>query len=169
MSRLIGRPVRDAQGEQIALRRDIIVPLDMGAGSYPAVIGLMARITRRDFFIPAVLLVSLDESKGAVLSAARFDLQPFARRPAEILLHEDLLDKQVIDLGGARVVRVADLLVDNEGGRYVLKSLEIGAYAIIRAHPASEREWSLAWSGAGLDRGRSICQRDRGCDTYSLT
>ena len=134
LSRLIGRPVRDARGDHVATLRDVIVRLGVGggAGPYPPVTGLMARVNRRDFFIPADLIVGLDEGRGATLSAARFDLRPFARREGEILLEDDLLDKQVIDLGGVRVVRASDLLLDHHAGRYVLMGLEIGSAAIVR-------------------------------------
>jgi len=48
LSQVLGRPIRDLEGERVATIKDVIVRL--GAGDHPPVTGLVARYRRRDFF-----------------------------------------------------------------------------------------------------------------------
>ena len=69
-------------------------------------------IGRRDFFLPRSRIAEFDE-QGARLNSDMLDLRPFARRDGEVLLARDVLDKQLIDVDGKRVVRVNDVqLID---------------------------------------------------------
>ena len=89
----------------MATVKDIIVRL---GEDHPPVTGLVARYRRRDFFVPRGTLAQLNES-GARLNSDILDLRPFARRDGEALLARDVLDKQLIDVDGKRVVRVNDV------------------------------------------------------------
>jgi CBS domain-containing protein len=105
LSQVLGRPIRDREGERAATLRDVIVRL---GEDHPPLTGIVARLGRRDFFLPRAHIVSLDES-GARLNTDVFDRTPFNRREGEILLARDVLDKQLIDVDGKRVVRVNDV------------------------------------------------------------
>jgi CBS domain-containing protein len=106
LSQVLGRPIRDLEGERVATIKDVIVRL--GEGDHPPVTGLVARYRRRDFFMPRWRISEFNE-RGARLNADILDLRPFARRESEVLLARDVLDKQLIDVDGKRVVRVNDV------------------------------------------------------------
>ncbi len=106
LSQVLGRPIRDLEGERVATIKDVIVRL--GEGDHPPVTGLVARYRRRDFFMPRPRIKEFNEH-GARLNADILDLRPFARRENEVLLARDVLDKQLIDVDGKRVVRVNDV------------------------------------------------------------
>ena len=53
-------------------------------------------------------MTELNES-GVRLNSDILDLRPFVRREGEVLLARDVLDKQLIDVDGKRVVRVNDV------------------------------------------------------------
>lgn len=129
LSSLLGKPILDKQDETIASIKDIIVRL--GGEPHPPVIGLVARAGRRDFFIPIANISRLD-ARGAKLSSYSVNLQPFARRDGEILLGKDVLDKQLVDLNGRRIIRVNDIQLAQSDGEYVLAGVDIGAQAILR-------------------------------------
>lgn len=128
LSRLLGCPIRDSQGERIASLRDVIVRLV--DGETPVVTGLVARLGRSDIFLPVAEVIALGES-GVDVAPTQMDARSFQRRAGEILLHDDLLDKQVIDLAQKRVVRVSDIVVEQRQEHYVLTGIEIGARAVI--------------------------------------
>jgi len=110
LSQVLGRPIRDLEGERVATIKDVIVRL--GEDDHPPVTGLVARYRRRDFFLPRWRIAEFNE-RGAQLNADILDLRPFARRESEVLLARDVLDKQLIDVDGKRVVRVNDVqLID---------------------------------------------------------
>lgn len=110
LSQVLGRPIRDLDGERVATIKDVIVRL--GEEDHPPVTGIVARYRRRDFFMPRWRIKDFDE-RGAQLNSDTLDLRPFARREGEVLLARDVLDKQLIDVDGKRVVRVNDVqLID---------------------------------------------------------
>jgi magnesium transporter len=106
LSQILGRPIRDLEGERVATIKDIIVRL--GSDDHPPVTGLVARYRRRDFFLSRESITVLNQN-GARLRSDILDLRPFVRRESEVLLARDVLDKQLIDVDGKRVVRVNDV------------------------------------------------------------
>lgn len=116
LSQILGRPIHSAEGESIAVIRDLVVKY--GNDDHPLVVGIVARYRRRNFFIPHGQL-KVFGTGGTQLRSDILDLRPFARREGEILLAKDVLDKQLIDIDGKRVVRVNDvqLLEINEEWR----------------------------------------------------
>jgi magnesium transporter len=108
LSQVLGRPIRDLEGERVATIKDVIVRL--GAGDHPPVTGLVARYRRRDFFLSRWRVSELNQ-QGVRLNSDILDLRPFVRREGEVLLARDVLDKQLIDVDGKRVVRVNDVQI----------------------------------------------------------
>ena len=102
LSQVLGRPIRDLEGERVATLKDVIVRL--GEDDHPPVAGVVARYRRRDFFLSRWRITELNEH-GARLNSDILDLRPFVRRESEVLLARDVLDKQLIDVDGKRVVR----------------------------------------------------------------
>ena len=111
-SQLVGKPIEDPHGEKVAILKDVIVHIDPREGKseemYPPLAGLLVHTAGRDVWIPAVQVAAFEE-KFIRLASAQMDLQRFIRRDGEILLGKDVLDKQLVDIEGRRVVRVNDL------------------------------------------------------------
>jgi CBS domain-containing protein len=108
LSQVLGRPIRDLENERVATIKDVIVRL--GEEDHPPVSGFVARYRRRDFFLPRWRINAFNDH-GARLNADILDLRPFVRRENEVLLARDVLDKQLIDVDGKRVVRVNDVQI----------------------------------------------------------
>src|SRR5579884_3359044 len=106
LSDLIGRSICTESGERIAQVRDLVIRVR--SGGYPPVSGVVTRSNWKSFFIPWSHVESLDQT-GFHLHTAQVDLHTFSRRDGEMLLQKDVLDKQVVDLKGRRVVRSNDL------------------------------------------------------------
>jgi magnesium transporter len=128
LSRVIGRPVSDGQGAPIGKVDDLIVAL---GDRYPPVTGLVVVAARRRIFLKWSAVESLDET-GARLSTRTIDIGPFHQRPNEILLRTDLLDRQIVDIDGRRVVRVNDLRLDEVAGDLHLVAVDVGASGLLR-------------------------------------
>jgi CBS domain-containing protein len=108
LSQVLGRPILDLDGERVATLRDVIVRL--GEDEHPPVAGFVARYRRRDFFMPRWRIAQFGED-GVRLNSDVLDLRPFMRREGEVLLARDVLDKQLVDVDGKRVVRVNDVQI----------------------------------------------------------
>ena len=127
LSQLINAPIRDRDGERIATVRDLIARIGEG---YPPVTGIVARQGRREFFIPIGGIASIG-ADGVTLSSAKLNIGRFERRDGEILLNRDVLDRQIIDVNGKRVVRVNDLQIAPVEGSYRLIGADVGARALL--------------------------------------
>jgi magnesium transporter len=121
LSQLLGRPIREVEGERVATLKDVIVRL---GEDHPTVTGLVARYRRLDFFVPRSHVARID-THGARLSSDVLDLRRFARREGEILLARDVLDKQLIDVDGKRVVRVNDVQIIEGGGEWRVTGADV--------------------------------------------
>jgi len=128
LSQAIGRPVLDAAGEPIGKVDDLIVAL---GSRYPAVTGLVVATDRRRIFLPWSHVARFDAS-GARLSTPTIDITKFHQREDEFLLREDLLDKQIVDIDGRKVVRVNDLRLDDVEGKLHLVAVDVGAAGLLR-------------------------------------
>lgn len=127
-SQLVGKPIEDPHGEKVAILKDVIVHIDPREGKseemYPPLAGLLVHTAGRDVWIPAVQVAAFEE-KSIRLASAQMDLQRFIRRDGEILLGKDVLDKQLVDIEGRRVVRVNDLALGQVPGQLELRLLAV--------------------------------------------
>ncbi len=129
VSQILNRPIFDGRNEKIASISDIIVRY--GEEDYPPVIGLVARYRRRNFFMPRRDISELSE-QGAKMRSAVLDLSPFIRREGEVLLGKDVLDNQLIDVDGKRVVRVNDVQLIEVGDFWRVSGADVSLQGFLR-------------------------------------
>lgn len=129
LAQLLGKPVMDAQGRRIGTIADFCV---VPEGLFPRVSGiLVARRGQRAAVVPWDSVARLDQN-GAVLVAAPEGAPLRDLADDEILLHRDVLDQQIVDLHGRRVVRVNDLRLARTDGELRLIGVDVGARALLR-------------------------------------
>ena len=76
-------------------------------------------------------MTSLD-SGGATLRTSAIDISKFQQRPNEIRLKLDLMDRQIVDIDGRKVVRVNDLRLDEVEGALHLVAVDVGPTGLLR-------------------------------------
>src|SRR4029077_18969911 len=129
LSQVLGRPIRDLEGERVATIKDVIVRL--GTEDHPPVTGFVARYRRRDFFLSRWRISEFSE-QGVRLNSDILDLRPFVRRDGEVLLARDVLDKQLIDVDGKRVVRVNDVQIIEAAGEWRVTGADVSLQGLWR-------------------------------------
>ena len=129
LSQVTGRPVRDNQNEPIGKVADLIVAV---GDRYPPVTGLVVNTDKRKIFLPWSSVASLDLENGARLRTTTIDINRFKQRPNEILLRENLMDKQIVDIDGRKVVRVNDLRLDEVEGSLRVVAVDVGTSGLLR-------------------------------------
>jgi len=127
LTSLVDRPVQGKTGEPIGKLEDVIVRI---GDPYPPIIGLVVKDGRRRFFVPATHLQSLNGA--AELASSIVDLAPFSRRDGEVLLRRDVLDHQLIDITGRRIVRVNDVQLTRVDETYRVVGVDVSAQALLR-------------------------------------
>jgi CBS domain-containing protein len=128
LTNLLGRPVHGKTGELIGKLDDLIVRI--GDAAYPPITGIVVRDGRRRFFVPAIQLGELDDV--ARLNSSTINMQPFRRRDGEVLLSRDVLDHQIIDITGRRLVRVNDVQLAQVEATYRVVGVDISPQALLR-------------------------------------
>jgi CBS domain-containing protein len=129
LSLVVGGELRDADGLRLGKVEDLIVRL--GSDDYPPVTGALAAIAGRAVFVPADLITTI-EFGAVTIRRSRLDLQPFTRRPQEVLLKEDVLDRQLINVDGARLVRTNEIEIARIEGWYRVVGVDTGPRGLFR-------------------------------------
>ena len=106
LSLVLGAALRDSDGSRLGRVDDAIVRLE-GSG-YPPLTGFLVTVAGRQSYLPAERVASV-APRTVTLSKAKLDLRPFSRRPEEVLLKHDVLDHQLINVEGARLVRANEV------------------------------------------------------------
>lgn len=123
LSEFLGAEVVDKDQRRVGRIKDITV---RSSEPYPVVTGLILS-TRRGEVIPW--------SSVRAVAGSEVALRDTAVLPAhaeELWLARDVLDKQVIDMDGRRVVRVNDLQLAENGGQMLLVAADIGIRGLLR-------------------------------------
>jgi magnesium transporter len=129
LSQVLGRPIRDLEGESVATVKDVITRL--GEDDHPQITGIVARYRRRDFFVSRWRITEISEA-GVRLNSDVLNLQPFERREGEVLLARNVLDKQLIDVDGKRVVRVNDVQLIEVAGAWRVTGADVSLQGLWR-------------------------------------
>lgn len=135
LSQILGRAVKDAQGANVGKLNEVMV--DSDGSAFPRVVAFGISQNGQERVIPAHLAGDIEPqsiSKGIALSASLNQLPAYELTGSEIELNHSVLDKQIIDTNGRRVVRVNDLRLDRpqEQGDYRLVGADVSARALLR-------------------------------------
>jgi len=130
VSDMIGKPVIDVDGKRVGRVYDVLASLH-AARAYPPITALAIRRSAKDTVVVAFSSVTAALGPVIALAHAAGELSPY--EPAEALwLARDVLDKEIIDIDGARVVRVNDLELARVDGHFYLANVVIGGLPILR-------------------------------------
>lgn len=108
LARLAALPVFDPVGDRVGRVRDAVVRLRT-TNRPPQVVGLVAEMAlRRRIFLPIGRVTSMD-AEAVVLGTGTLNLRRFEKRPNELLVLQDLLDRRVTVEPEGQVGTVVDL------------------------------------------------------------
>ena len=129
LSELKGKPIWDAGGEQIGVCLDLL-------------------IADLDRPLPEIKSLAVKDNKGAVhhvraeqvgwlrpsilLNVDAAELDPYEPAAGELRLGEQLLDRQIVDAEGRRVVRVNDIQIARVGDAFCVIGVDVGAAGLLR-------------------------------------
>jgi Mg/Co/Ni transporter MgtE len=93
VARLVGLPIFDPQGDQVAKVRDLVVALRTET-SQPRVLGMVAEVFgRRRIFVPMTRITAIDS--GQVHTTGLLNMRRFEQRSTETLVMGQMLDRTV--------------------------------------------------------------------------
>src|SRR6185369_2199775 len=144
IARLAGLNVFDPNGDQVGRVRDAVARVPT-AEAPPRVVGLIAEIAmRRRIFLPVGRITAM-ESDAVVLGTGTLNLRRFEKRPGEILVLEELLDRRVTINESGRAATVVDVAMESDrSGEWSLTRIavrELSSRLGRRGH-SHQLEWS---------------------------
>lgn len=122
LTALLGTPVTDAQGHLRGKLKDIAVATGPDAGK---VAGLVLKTRTGLFIVPSQEVMETPAGTLELRSAAA--IEPLKDQGNYIYLQQDLVDRQIIDIHGRKVVRVNDVDLEwlGHGAAHLLRVAEV--------------------------------------------
>lgn len=130
ISHLINRPVVDVDGESLGRVQEVYAVQPEGE-KHPVITALSVREKDKVEIFPIAEVTAL-LSPVIPLSRIKAKLQQYQLQGNELALIDDILDKQILDTNGIRVVRVNDLEIKKVGSEYLISNVDISSMGIIR-------------------------------------
>jgi CBS domain-containing protein len=122
VSSVAGSPLLDSTGERLGRIEDVVARLDHADG-LPPLVGLKARIGGREMFVPIDRVAQF--GPNAVQTATtKLDLAQFDRRPGEVLLRSDVLDRSLINVETARLVKAREVELVHDDGAWRVAGID---------------------------------------------
>jgi len=129
LSSVIGRSVINSKGDQIGILRDLImVPGEV----FPEVSHIVIKARKGVNTLPwseVALFTHVVISTGSIKPKR---LSAYIPDDGDILVKRDLLDKQIVDVDGAKVVRVNDIKLGKLNQKLCIFSVDIGFRGLLR-------------------------------------
>ncbi|MCI9129364.1 MAG: CBS domain-containing protein [Eggerthellaceae bacterium] len=138
LSDMLGEPVVDASGQKIGTVSDLAIST---GEVFPRITSLAFKGPGRvPFMISWRKYVDTFSEDGITLKVDSPDIRFSYLQPDEVLLARDLMNRQIVDTQGLKVVRVNDLKLSRSGSQLRLLGAETGVRGILRGlHPLIER------------------------------
>jgi magnesium transporter len=130
ISELTGRPVTDIDGTQIGTLKDLIARPLKGFG-HPVIDAVVVHGNAGDRTVPYADLAAL-LSAAIPLKRSFASIPEYETHDDDIRLVADVLDQQILDTDGARVVRVNDIELVRVNGDVIVSNVDIGVLGIMR-------------------------------------
>ncbi|WP_265550863.1 magnesium transporter [Trichlorobacter lovleyi] len=129
LSSVIGRSIITSSGQEVGTLRDLImVPGEV----FPEVSHLVIRRGRNLELLPWGMVKLFTHIVISTTGTIPTGLTSYIPAEGEILVRHDLLDKQIVDVDGAKVVRVNDVKLGNLHDKLCIFSVDIGFRGILR-------------------------------------
>ena len=130
VSDLLGRPVADIDGERIGHLEDLIAAI-RGEMPHPVIVAIVVKRSGGRLNVPfsdvAVLV-----APAIPLTRHVKEIIPYEPGEHDLYLARDVLDKQIIDTNGVRVVRVNDLELARVDHHFYIANVDIGGMGLLR-------------------------------------
>jgi magnesium transporter len=129
ISQLIGKPVTDIDGKLVGSFKDFIV--QVGKIPHPQVSLMLVKRGKKMFAISPADIVILT-APGIPVRKHVEEIEVYRAAPHDLCLVRDVLDDQIIDVNGIRVVRVNDLELTTINGDIYVSNADVGSSGILR-------------------------------------
>jgi CBS domain-containing protein/sporulation protein YlmC with PRC-barrel domain len=129
LSEVLNLPVIDSQNRTLGRVADLAA---RSARPYPYISLIRVRTGRRSHRYVSWQDVRSFEATQIILSRRQTELSPARLEDEDILLARNVLDKQIVDLEGRKLVRVQDVQLARTGRNLQVLGVDVSASALVR-------------------------------------
>ena len=128
VSEILKKPVLDPKGDELGRVKDLVV---IKGTPLPKVSALIIEKKKRLF---SLSWKNLNIFNKRIISSNSYqqDVQSYEFHDDDLLIVRDILDKQIVDANGAKVVRVNDIKLEGFQNDAVLVAVDVGMRGIMR-------------------------------------
>lgn len=128
LSEVLKKDVIDQHGKKIGKLWDLVT---VPGTRFPYVIKLVLK-NRKQLFDVSVADIHLFNRLVITLNLSDKPLSFYKYKEGDILIKRHILDKQILDINGAKVVRVNDLKLGESDGNICITGIDVGLNGILR-------------------------------------
>lgn len=128
VSEILGEPVLDPRGEELGRLKDLVI---VKADPLPKVSAIILERKKKPYIIE---WTSLELFNKRIITARvqSSELSPYDMTSPDLLAVRDLLDKQIVDVNGVKVVRVNDIKLEGYESEALLIAVDVGIRGLLR-------------------------------------
>jgi len=130
ISNLTGKLVSDVDGERVGTLKDFVASI-RGEMPHPQIVAIVVKQPGGTLIVP-IADVAVLIAPAVPLNRRLKDIVPYVPAEHDLFLVRDVLDKQIIDINGVRVVRVNDLELARVNHHFYLANVDIGGLGLLR-------------------------------------
>ena len=128
ISEIIGKDVWDAYGARMGTCTDVLAGIS--AKQFPPVVAI--RVRRNDSSIQLITASQIGTLyPGVALNVPQTKVSEYTEIGNELYLNKQILDHQIVDMEGRRVVRVNDIQIAFSKNEYVLTGVDVGNLGLL--------------------------------------
>jgi magnesium transporter len=128
LSEILREPILDPKGEEMGRLKDVVI---VKADPLPRIDALIIERKNNLFRIP---WNELNLFNKRIIAATIYNTNavPYDMNADDLLAVRDILDKQIVDVNGVKVVRVNDIRLEGYESEAVLIAVDVGVRGILR-------------------------------------
>lgn len=128
LSEILKKPVLDIKGEELGYLKDMVI---VKGEPLPIVEAIIVTRRKKNYNIPWSTM-SVFNRRIMACNLSLNDIHEYLNIEDDLLAVRDILDKQIVDATGAKVVRVNDVKLEGCAGKAVLVAVDAGMRGIMR-------------------------------------
>lgn len=129
LSSILGKIVKDSIGYRLGTLKDLVVSVKK---KYPHIIAIVVSLPEKESETISWAQIAKFDEKEIQLTCAAKGIIPYSTQENEILLARDVLDKQIVDVEGKKLIRVNDLQLVPFNGTLRVMGVDISGNALVR-------------------------------------
>ncbi len=136
LSQLLKTKIRDSSEKVVGVLVDIVIKPREGQYAPLLFLGARKKFSRQILYIPLSAVAALAASE-ITLRLRAANISPGAPKEGSVWLVKDIFDEQIVDVEGARVVRVNDLKLGLVEDAWCVIGIDVGLSGLLRRLRAS--------------------------------